>query len=137
MNNNRILHIGNIHKLLEGLLPIVNENRNGFIKKGNLINYAVNEETCLKAFVSSDNIFVFTKQCVCVLIFYSYYNRFSGKLIGNNPDIEVYYDSINHYIYISSTSKSSEVSLLYSDQSHNGDIILTSKIDVSSFNKLI
>ena len=135
MYNNRILHIGNIHKLLEGLLPIVSETKNGFIRKGNLSTYIVNNANLLRADVSSDNILVFTKQCICVLIFFSYSNRIAQKIVGN-LDISVYYDNENHYIYIQGIQTDSEVSLFYTSQKFDKDIKIT-QANVSSLIKLL
>ena len=120
---------------LEGLLPIVSETKNGFIRKGNLSTYIVDNANLLRADVSSDHILVFTKQCFCVLIFFSYSNRIAQKIVGN-LDISVYYDNENHYIYIQGIQTGSEVSLFYTSQKVNKEIKIA-QADVSSFTKLL
>ena len=121
--------------VLEGLLPIVSETKNGFIRKGNLSTYIVDNANLLRANVSSDNILVFTKQCICVLIFFSHSNRIAQKIVGN-LDISVYYDNENHYIYIQGIQTDSEVSLFYTSQKVNKEIKIA-QADVSSLIKLL
>ena len=116
-------------------MPIVSETKNGFIRKGNLSTYIVDNANLLRADVSSDNILVFTKQCICVLIFFSYSNRIAQKIVGN-LDISVYYDNENHYIYIQGIQTGSEVSLFYTSQKFDKDIKIT-QADVSSLTKLL
>lgn len=121
--------------VLEGLMPIVSETKNGFIRKGNLSTYIVDNANLLRADVSSDNILVFTKKCICVLIFFSYSNRIAQKIVGD-LDISVYYDNENHYIYIQGIQTGSEVSLFYTSQKVNKDIKIT-QANVSSLIKLL
>ena len=135
MLGNESIHFNINYSELEGLLPIVSETKNGFIRKGNLSTYIVNNANLLRANVSSDNILVFTKQCICVLIFFSFSNRIAQKIVGT-LDISVYYDNVGHNIYIQGIESGSEVSVLFTSQKFNKNIMLSNE-DISSYEQIL